>query len=381
MVAREIIRRLMDVTSGPCISLYMPAHGSKDALPQNPIRLKNLLREAGDRLLERGVKELDARRLLEPAWRLVQERPFWQDQHGGVGLFLAPDFFDTIQAPIVFPEEATVADAFSLKPLFPLLNADREFYILSLCQKKVRLLHATAFAVEAVEVPGMPTGMTEALGYEVHDRQVLARTGAPRGAGQRSGTYYGMGSEERDEKEEALRFFRLVDGALHEHLGGQRVPLVLAAVQYLVPIYKEANTYPYLMEDAVIGHPEDFSPIHLQASALEVVQPYFERALRDAAARYRELEGTGRTAADLGEILPAARHGRVEALFVDQSRQRWGRFALETDETEVHGERQPGDQDLLDLAVLQVYTSGGTVFAVDAGQVPGQQSAAALLRY
>jgi hypothetical protein len=381
MLARETIGRLMGEPGGPCISLYMPANGAKDALHQNPIRLKNLLRVAEVHLLGQGMREAEARKLLEPAWRLVKERPYWQSQHGGVALFIAPGLFHQIQAPLAFPEHATVAGTFYLKPLFPLLNADREFYILSLSQKNVRLLHSTPFAVEEVPLPDLADTMAEALGYDVHRRQVLVRTGTPRGAGQRGQVYYGMGSEERDEKAELLQFSRLVDGALREHLKEKRVPLVLAAVASVGPIYREANTFPYLLDETLTGHPDELTPAQLQARALDVVQPYFDRTRQTRTAQYRELDGTGRTAADLREILPAAHHGRVEALFVEEASHIWGRYTPGTGQLEVHEAQEPGDQDLLEMAVLSAYAAGGTVFVVSSGQMPVARAAAAILRY
>jgi hypothetical protein len=48
---------------------------------------------------------------------------------------------------------------------------------------------------------------------------------------------------------------------------------------------------------------------------------------------------------------------------------------------EVRDRPQPGDQDLLDLAAVQTLFHGGTVYAVDPGDVPDDAPVAALLRY
>lgn len=59
----------------------------------------------------------------------------------------------------------------------------------------------------------------------------------------------GGGSDE-SAKNELLRYFRLVSDGLTEFLNGDRVPFVLAGVEYSLPIYKEANTYPNLIDRA-----------------------------------------------------------------------------------------------------------------------------------
>lgn len=42
--------------------------------------------------------------------------------------------------------------------------------------------------------------------------------------------------------------------------GTNMPPLVLAGVEYLLPIYRRANTYPYLLDGGVTGNPEGRRP-------------------------------------------------------------------------------------------------------------------------
>jgi len=56
-------------------------------------------------------------------------------------------------------------------------------------------------------------------------------------------------SPDRDKRQEGiLQFFHMIDEALHENCGIKKAPLVVAGVEYLFPIYQEANTYPDLVE-------------------------------------------------------------------------------------------------------------------------------------
>ena len=77
----------------------------------------------------------------------------------------------------------------------------------------------------------------------------------------------------------------------------------------------------------------------------------------------------------------AAHHGRVESLFVSLGARVWGSFDEEGDEVEVHAERQPGDEDLLDRAALETILNAGTVYAVKPEQMPAEGVIAAVLRY
>jgi hypothetical protein len=59
----------------------------------------------------------------------------------------------------------------------------------------------------------------------------------------------------------------------------------------------------------------------------------------------------------------------------------WGGFDPGNDKVNVHEPPEPGDEDLLDLAVIQTLINRGAVYAVMPEEVPGQAILAAVLRY
>ena len=70
----------------PC--LYLMRRAGVETL-QNPVRCKNLLRQAEERLLAGGLRPLQAQELLEPVQQLFADFDFWQHQNDGLALFLA----------------------------------------------------------------------------------------------------------------------------------------------------------------------------------------------------------------------------------------------------------------------------------------------------
>jgi hypothetical protein len=171
---------------------------------------------------------------------------------------------------------------------------------------------------------------------------------------------------------------------LHDLLKNKRIPLVLAGVDYILPLYKEANTYPNLMDEGILGNPELLSAKELQARAWAIVRPYFHKTREEAMARYRQLAGTGQASNDLREILLSAYYGRVEVLFVAKDLQRWGTCDPDTRAVRLHASAEPGDEDLLDLAAIQTLLHRGVVYTVDPEKVPDDQThepIAAVFRY
>ena len=191
----------------------------------------------------------------------------------------------------------------------------------------------------------------------------------------------GHGAEIDDTKDNLLKYFRLIDRGLHDLLRDERAPLILAGVEYLFPIYREANTYPRLIEEGIPWNPQGISAEALHRSALKIGSPYFQKAEQDAVAQYRQSSGTGLTSADLREIIPAAIHGRVGILFVASGRQQWGTFDGESGAVEIHPKMGAASEDLLEVAAIQTFLNGGTLFILPPEKMPDTGDLAAVFRY
>lgn len=382
LLNREQLRALMEERGDHRVSLYLPTQRTGAETRQNPIRLKNLVRQAEERLTRQGVRGVEAQEILGPAQRLLDDESFWRYQSDGLAVFTSRETFGCYRLPFRFSELVVVTDRFHIKPLLPLLSGDGQFYVLALSKNHVRLLQGTRHSVGEVDLGNVPTSLTAALGAEEREKQLQFHTVA-RGA---AAIFHGQGgaSDNSTHKKDLLRYFNQVDKGLQELLRGETAPLVLAGVEYLLAIYREANTYPRLLDEWVVGNPDGLAAQELHEQAWAIVQPHFTRAQEQAAAQYRELAGTGRTSSQLERILPAAQHGRVDSLFVALGVQRWGKFDAVSGGVDIHEQRQPGDQDLLDLAAMQTLASAGSVYAVDPDQVPGgerRSPVAAVFRY
>jgi hypothetical protein len=104
-------------------------------------------------------------------------------------------------------------------------------------------------------------------------------------------------------------------------------------------------------------------------------------AREQAAAKYRRLVGTEKAIDDIRLALPAAFHGRIETLFVAVESHLWGGCDQEGQVVDLHDEQRPGDDDLLDAAAVQTLLRGGSVHAMDSGQMPGSGALAAVMRF
>lgn len=379
--ARDDLATLVEKREGPCVSIFLPTHRAAAKSQEDRIRFKNLLRQAEERLLAGGMRSSAAREFLAPGQELLNESLFWQGQSDGLAVFLGERMVRHYRLPLAFAELLVASDRFHVRPLLPLASGDGRFYVLGISQKEVRLLRGTRHSVSAVDLDSLPRSLADALKYDQLEKQLQYHTGAPERGARRAAMFHGQGVGIDDNKDRLLRYFRQIDGALHELVQNQRAPLVLAGVEYYFPIYREANTYPHLLDAGIPGNPEGLRAEELHAPAWRIVEPYFQRALEDARAQYRQLAGTGRTSNNVTEIVPAAYHGRVESLFVAVGTHEWGRFNPNGEGVQVHPQADPGDDDLLDLAVIQTLLNRGAVYAVEWDKVPDSAPLAAVFRY
>ena len=59
----------------------------------------------------------------------------------------------------------------------------------------------------------------------------------------------------------------------------------------------------------------------------------------------------------------------------------WGSFAADTREVRLHRRKEPGDEDLLDLAGVRALENGGQVFELPSDRMPASAAVGAVFRY
>ena len=385
-VSQDELKNLIEVTQAPCISIYMPTQKAGPEVRQNPIRFKNLMREAEEHLHAMGLDQDAIASLLQQAHEL-DSAEFWENQDHSLAIFISPEIFRHYSLPQEFEELVVVTDSFHLKPLLQLVNNDGLFYLLTLSQNDAKFFEGTRYSIKQIGVENLPTNMEEALQYDEtakdNQQRIATSKGGTANAAQQPGSFHGQGAEGDNDKSDILQFFHMINNALAEILKNKKAPLVLAGVEYLFPLYQEANTYQHLVEEGITGNPENLQPEELHEQALKFVEPLFEQEQQKAMEHYQELAGsdTGKASHDLKEIVSSAYFQRVDSLFVAVGEQKWGHFEPDTNTVDLHEEAQADDQDLLDFAAIHTILNGGKVYAVEPDKVPDNAPIAAIFRY
>jgi hypothetical protein len=389
-LTQEELRLLAEQQSSPAISIFFPTVRANVESLENSLHLKSLLGDVNEALKGATLTAREIDELVAPLFELVDDDNFWMHQLEGLALFRTPDMFKIYRLGFPVAERAIVADTLKLTPLFPRLPGNDEWHILCFSKGEVRLLHCTLNRVEKVDLSGtdFPKSLAEALKYDdlsKPDGQHHEMTGPgaripASGQGSRGRAFHGHGEDGDEEKTQIWRYARLVDEGLSKLLrrGG---PLMLACVEYLAPIYREASHFGELLDDIVEGNPDGLRDEEIHERARPFVEQRADRRLSELLERFGTAMAHDQASTDLDDILVAAEEGRIDTLFVERDAERWGQWDPTGGGLTEHDQREDADVDLYDLAAQKALLSSASILTLAPDRMPGNGSIAALYRY
>ena len=372
------IKGLAQQTASPSISIFLPTHRSGQDTQQDPIRLKNLLRDAEKQLLDGGMGPREAGALLQPAQALLDDANFWNHQHDGLAVFMSADDFHYYALPFSVEELLVVAQSYYVKPVLPLFTNNGHYFILAISQNEIRLFEGTRYGVGQIDLPeGTPESLEAALRLDGPQKTLQMHPG---GGG---GMFHGQGPGDEEQKVWIEQYLNLVDTSLKEIFREQNAPLVLAGVDYLLPMYRKVSEYPNIMEEGITGNPDHLRPEELQEQAWRIVETYFQQETKKIVEQYQQLADTDKATDNVEEIVAAAFNGRVDKLILSVENQIWGAFNPKDGKVmrSSNGQSKKYNLALLDFTAMHTLQNGGTVCALSQDEMPTDSPIAAVFRY
>lgn len=378
------LKTLIAWRSAASVSIYMPTHPAGPDAWQDRIRLKNLLAEAHDRLVEAGMRSPEAHERLAGAAALVDDSGFWRHQGQGLALLIGEGRLEVFRTPTALPQTVIVGERFHLKGLLALLQEHTRFHVLMISQNAVALYRGSEHQMTPVPLPGAPKNLEEVTRFDQTERHLsfhTARRRGPAGTGMTVFHGQGVGSDKALVRRKFTEYCHQVDRAVASALQGGNDPLFLAATEPLASMYRQASTCPRLQEVTLRGNGEVWRPRDLQRQALALMVPLLEAPFLRDAQTYRRAAGNGGASNKIVEIASAVFDDRVAVLFVAEEDFCWGRFDPDQRRLILHDVRQDGDEDLLDLAAARACMTGASVHVVPRNRMPGNVPIAAVFRY
>lgn len=378
---------LVENCQGTAVSLYMPTFPMGIKGQQNPIRLGNLIKQVEDPLREGGMGRRELQAYLKPITDLIGDEMFWREQDAGLALFLDESGLKIFELDKPFEELVKVGDNFHITPLISIYQGDGQYYLLALNRDRPKLYQGSKLKlveVDEIVLPDRLQGIYNKY-YEYRSNlQVYNYGGSPNRdvGGASSGLFFGHGGDDFDQKVEIKNFFHRFDTELMGALKGEDAPMVLAGIGSLHALYREANTYPYLIDEGITKDVSQLPIEELHKDSWEIVKHKYETDLEQAINVYHQLASQeGDTTEDLEMIVSAAYFKRIHTLFITEDKRLYGQFDPEINHVTIEKDKSLSNSDLISMAVRKVLVNGGNVLVLPKEKIPGEGEAAAILRF
>lgn len=348
------------------ISIYLQTTPETQNIDATRTRLKQLTNEAVGQLEEVGVPKRTIWPIEELLHDLMDDDDFWRVQANSLAIFVAPDGLRSYRLPNHLSETVQVSDRFHIKPLLRAVSMPQHAFVLALAENEVRVVEILGDQpAQEIRVPNLPKDAASVAGTaNVNSRSYSGRQGGGEG-----------------QKHHLRQYCRQIDAALRGLLSGRHEPLIIAATEPLLSMYRLINTYPYMADSAIVSSPVRV-PVHeLANDARKILDEINAESIADFAKVYAARENDGRATTQVARAARAATFGAVDTLLVDMDSVIPGLVDENTGEIVFDESDSAVSYGVIDEIAGRVIASGGRVIAVRRADIPQQAELAAVLRY
>jgi len=305
---------------------------------------------------------------LSEAIALTGNQDFLQNQSDTLAIFITKDNFQYFNLPIETENYTFVGNEHYVLPLLKELNSKERFFILAMSQNKVRFFEGRSTGIYPVIIDDLvPADRAEALKY-YDDPEVKLQHHS--GASTGGSIYHGQGAGKDVENARLEEYMRAIDSGLMEMLHDEKVPMIIAAVDFLVPIYRKISDYKYISDKQINGNPDNMSPSDLHHAALEELADHFNAEKKQALEDFNAYMAADKGDMTVMNIIPAAINQRVDTLFINPAEKYYGAFNASSQTVELADEMTSENQELLNTAAKYTCLNGGDVYIVNKENMP-----------
>lgn len=383
----EELEALAKKRGGMRVSIYCPVERSAPESEQNPVRLRALIDEANQQLVDNGLSPEKAEEFLHPLSSLVQTPEALLTEGEALAFFLDGESALQLELPYTEAPSCRTSNQFAIKPLLPLLQWNPSFTAVCINRGKVRVFRGNRAGIESVQVPEMPEQLEDITAIDDPEKTTqhhTAKTGSDQGAPGSApvAQMHGQGLPSDLEDHQLDRFFRSVSKALHAYLSGHDDYLVLFGVEENIGLFKSMDEW---KEREVLSKSEDphlWDASQIKEEALDLLKPYAAEEMDSRLDRLREARNKENGIFELSECAMAAATGRIELAAVAEDREVTGICDVDEMKVKIITEGDaPCAHDLYDFIASETIRHGGEVCSLDAAVIPGDEGVAATVRF
>ncbi|QIK55530.1 hypothetical protein G7050_14310 [Dysgonomonas sp. HDW5A] len=286
----NILKEIKDLNGKLSVSIILNTHNTHPDNEKDAILLKNLQKEAEDRISEELDKR-SAKVIIDKLDKLVNQIDHRFNTES-LALFVNEDIAKYTRLPIAVNNRVIVDTSFATRDLVRALHTQQAYYTLVLGQDRARLIEAANGRV--IEELGRPFPI---INYSLFTTNATAGSNATR-----------VGNYQKE-------FFSRVDKALWAIWRENPLPIVISADEKNTAYFKLVSEH----NDIIIGtHNDSFdkSPQHIIDANWYIVEEYAHKNNEERLVELKEALNSGKFLVDINDIWNAIEQGRGKTLFV-----------------------------------------------------------------
>lgn len=353
------LKELKSITSENCVTIIMTTHRTKPDYLKDSLNLKNLIKDAENRLIADAGKK-KAAKLVEKLHKLADEIDHSLNLESLL-LFVNEDIAQYTRLAIPVKDRVVIDDNFATRDLVRALHMETHYYVLVLSQGKVRLIEAVNDKV--VKEIGEPFPMNFDPPH-TSNKEELSHSGRLTNI--------------------MLDYFNKVDKEVNKVRKTNPLPVLIAGLDenyhnYVNVADKKESIYDTFLSQNKISE-KDYIIVK---DAWKVVHEYTVKRNNARKAELKDAVTANKFLSDTNEIWRGILAGRVQTLFIEQ-----GLFqpAIIKDNQIIYvSEAQRNDKDVYDDIYDEMIETnmdfGGDVVFLPKGELSQFNGFGAITRY
>lgn len=359
---RDELKKVMSYRSYPCVSILVPTHRTSPGSKQDPITVKNLVKEAISRL-NQEFPQRDIQPVIDRIESIVSSIDYTRTSDS-MAIYASKDFSARYDLPVTVKEQVIIDETFATRSLIYATSRNPRYLVLALSEKPTRLFDV--FLDTPVEISN-----GDFPAFFIEDEE-----NSPRPIGEITNM-----SSYRDEQYN--KFFKKIDKTLTSLIKDTKIPLVITGVDRYLSYYKDITELTDHIAGEIKGSYEKSSPHELAKLTWPVMEKHMAKAKTGILKKLEEAIGNGHFSSGIDQVWNTAFEGRGLMLLVEEGFQ----FPAVISEdnnilSPAEDSTSPGVvDDAVDEIIEEVINRGGEVHFVDKDDLKIHNRIAMILRY
>ncbi|KUG26305.1 hypothetical protein ASZ90_003854 [hydrocarbon metagenome] len=353
------LKEIKDIVAQSCVTIILNTHRTSPDNKKDTLTLKNLIKEAEERLLADESKR-DAKALVKRLRDLESEIDHKYNLESLI-LFVNENIAEYTQLPIAVEDRVVIDHTFATRDLVRALHFETNYYVLVLSQQKVRLIEAFNDKVVAENENPFPIE-----NEQFYSTQKVEISNASR------------------QTNLVAEFFNRVDKEVNKIRKENPLPVLICTEQGNYHEYLKIADQKQSIFDTYLNKNRVNEKAHaIVTEAWKIVKEYTIEKNNIRKAELQKAVSQNKFLSDTNEIWQAIKQGRIQTIFIEQGKFQpaiWENDQIQYVSDNLRDKKEVVD-DIYDELIEVNMNYGGDVVFLPKGELKDFNGFGAITRY